>query len=297
MFALRFNDTRLKEEAGITHIVSVIRLPLDHRLFEGYEHLIIEVDDVDEENLLEHFAKTNEFVENALKSGGSVFIHCAMGKSRSATVLAAYLMKTRRISRDEALEVIRECRPFVDPNDGFMKQLELYHQMQYTTALDDNPIYQRWLYQQELEMSRAAGKAPERVHFRDAEQNVARITRMEEGQTPEEIGMVELRCKKCRRALANSQYLSPHIPKPAQPPNPEPSLVKCSHHFLEPLRWMKPELDEGKLEGKLECPKCQSKVGSYAWQGMKCSCGEWIVPGISLARGRVDEIKIPAQRL
>lgn len=55
---------------------------------------------------------------------------------------------------------------------------------------------------------------------------------------------------------------------------------------------MKDELEQGKLEGKLECPKCKGKVGSYAWQGMKCSCGEWVVPGISLARARVDEVHL-----
>jgi dual specificity phosphatase 12 len=55
---------------------------------------------------------------------------------------------------------------------------------------------------------------------------------------------------------------------------------------------MAPELKQQKLEGKLECPKCASKVGSYAWHGMKCSCGEWVVPGISIARGKVDEIKV-----
>ena len=54
---------------------------------------------------------------------------------------------------------------------------------------------------------------------------------------------------------------------------------------------MRHELEEGKLEGRLECPKCKTNVGKYAWQGMQCSCGDWVVPGISLAKGRVDEVK------
>lgn len=55
---------------------------------------------------------------------------------------------------------------------------------------------------------------------------------------------------------------------------------------------MRPELEQGKLEGRLECPKrtCGANVGKYAWQGMRCSCGVWVVPGISVARGRVDEV-------
>jgi len=55
---------------------------------------------------------------------------------------------------------------------------------------------------------------------------------------------------------------------------------------------MKTELSKGEISGKLECPKCKSKVGAYAWQGLKCSCGDWIVPGISMARGKVDEVSL-----
>lgn len=53
---------------------------------------------------------------------------------------------------------------------------------------------------------------------------------------------------------------------------------------------MRPELEQGKLDGRLECPKCCANVGKYAWQGMRCSCGEWVVPGICLARGKTDEV-------
>ena len=58
---------------------------------------------------------------------------------------------------------------------------------------------------------------------------------------------------------------------------------------------MKPELEQGKLEGRLGCPKCKTNVGKYAWQGMQCSCGEWVVPGISLAKGRIDEFASRSQ--
>jgi dual specificity phosphatase 12 len=54
---------------------------------------------------------------------------------------------------------------------------------------------------------------------------------------------------------------------------------------------MRAELEQGKLDGRLECPKCKTNVGKYAWQGMQCSCGDWVVPGISLAKSRIDEVK------
>ena len=55
---------------------------------------------------------------------------------------------------------------------------------------------------------------------------------------------------------------------------------------------MRPELEQGKIEGRLECPKCKTNVGKYAWQGMHCSCGDWVVPGISLTKTRIDEVKV-----
>lgn len=55
---------------------------------------------------------------------------------------------------------------------------------------------------------------------------------------------------------------------------------------------MRPTLEQGLLDGRLECPnpKCNAQIGRYAWQGMKCSCGIWVCPAFSLHKGRVDEI-------
>ena len=52
-----------------------------------------------------------------------------MGKSRSATAVCAYLMRHHGITADQALSQIRESRPLCEPNEGFWKQLELYHQL------------------------------------------------------------------------------------------------------------------------------------------------------------------------
>lgn len=55
---------------------------------------------------------------------------------------------------------------------------------------------------------------------------------------------------------------------------------------------MRPELEQGILAGRLECPnmKCGAQLGRYAWQGMRCSCGVWVCPAFSLQKGRVDEV-------
>lgn len=228
-----------------------------------------------------------------------------MGKSRSATCVIAYLMQRYHITPAQALEQIRQSRPLCEPNEGFMQQLELYHEMQTPNDVENAAAYQRWLYQREVELSRAAGQAPEAEKIRFEDEHTSEV----------KDAAFDLRCRKCRyvlsrltscpglsnsyrRILASSQYLIPHTASVAdyqKPQKPIDSLTSsspsCAHYFLDPLSWMRPELEQGKLDGRLECPKCRTNVGKYAWQGMQCSCGDWVVPAISLAKGRIDEAK------
>ncbi|KAK5171270.1 tyrosine protein phosphatase yvh1 [Saxophila tyrrhenica] len=268
------------QDSGITHVVSVLRLPLDQEQFKDFAHKVVEVDDVDDENLLEHFPACNKFIQDGLDGGGGVLVHCAMGKSRSATVVCAYLMQRYGITPMDALSQIREARPFCEPNEGFMKQLDLYHSMATPENVEETPAYQRWLYEREVEMSRACGQAPapENIRFEDEH---------DQGTSPADY---ELRCRKCRRTLATSLYVVA-LHKNTKDQQPSRPGSECSHYFLDPLSWMRPELEAGKMDGRLECPKCKTNVGKYAWQGMQCSCGDWVVPGISLAKGKIDEVK------
>lgn len=52
----------------------------------------------------------------------SLVVNCVMGWSRSATIVAAYLMMKQGMSSAEALQTIRQSRP-IRPNPGFLQQL------------------------------------------------------------------------------------------------------------------------------------------------------------------------------
>jgi len=137
----------LFEQANITHIVSV----LDFTIYEAgpfgqHKRIMIQVDDDPNENLLRRFRETNSFIDDALREGGGVFVHCAMGKSRSATVVCAYLMWKDGVSPHEALKQLCEGRPVCSPNPGFMEQLEIYNHMLKASGDDKaDEIYQKWL--------------------------------------------------------------------------------------------------------------------------------------------------------
>lgn len=48
------------------------------------------------------------------------------GVSRSATLVIAYIMKKYSMPLEQAKRLVEEKRPFINPNPGFIKQLELY---------------------------------------------------------------------------------------------------------------------------------------------------------------------------
>lgn len=51
-----------------------------------------------------------------------VLVHCVMGRSRSATLVLAYLMMKHSLSVVDAIEHVRQRRCIL-PNHGFLKQL------------------------------------------------------------------------------------------------------------------------------------------------------------------------------
>jgi len=73
MFTLRRRDAL--RQANITHVLSVLRTPLDQNLFSPFQHKVVEVDDTEDENLLEHFPATNRFIQEGLDGGGGVLVH------------------------------------------------------------------------------------------------------------------------------------------------------------------------------------------------------------------------------
>ncbi|GIY90529.1 dual specificity protein phosphatase 3 [Caerostris extrusa] len=69
-----------------------------------------------------YFEEAAAFIDDALKSGGKVLVHCQCGISRSATLVCAFLMLKRGFTAQEAVKAVRNNRAII-PNDGFLRQL------------------------------------------------------------------------------------------------------------------------------------------------------------------------------
>jgi len=55
-----------------------------------------------------------------------VLVHCAMGKSRSATAFIMYVMRRFGLSMSDAYEFCKSQRQETEPNEGFLEQLRRF---------------------------------------------------------------------------------------------------------------------------------------------------------------------------
>ena len=113
------------QEAGINVIINCTE-SLQSIEFDGVEFHRVSIKDSISEDAARFFDETSDLIDAYLADGKKILIHCAAGISRSPTILAAYLMRSRGMSCDEALGFIRHARPIVDPNIGFVIQLCAY---------------------------------------------------------------------------------------------------------------------------------------------------------------------------
>ncbi|XP_075698036.1 protein phosphatase Slingshot homolog 3 [Rhinoderma darwinii] len=122
-----WNASNLEElqKNKVTHILNVTR-EIDNFFPETFTYLNIRVLDEECTNLLQYWKETHRFIYNARQIGTRVLVHCKMGVSRSASTVIAYAMKEYEWTFEEALKYVKERRSIVQPNAGFLRQLQTY---------------------------------------------------------------------------------------------------------------------------------------------------------------------------
>ncbi|MCS6768693.1 MAG: dual specificity protein phosphatase family protein [Candidatus Nitrosocaldus sp.] len=100
----------VKQICGIRSIVSVIEEPLPDAWLDGIEYLHIPTLDGTAPDIGD-MDRAVEFIRRSMTNGRPVLVHCAAGKGRTGTILAAYMIKYEGLSAVDAIGRVRSMRP------------------------------------------------------------------------------------------------------------------------------------------------------------------------------------------
>ncbi|KAL2610871.1 hypothetical protein R1flu_022563 [Riccia fluitans] len=263
-----------------------------------FTRMTVPLRDMESENLLDHLEASMDFIEKGRKNG-RVLVHCLAGVSRSAAVILAYLMRTERLSVEDALTSLRESSASACPNAGFMDQLQMFEDMGY--KVDHGSSIYKTFHVTNLGEAYGKGEKLESSRFAsdpgDASSSLSDDLASKVSINGGEKVPTLYRCKKCRRLVASESNVVTHnlglgessfkTKRKGSGRSDDYGEPKCSSIFVEPMQWMTAVV-EGDVEGKLLCARCEARLGNFNWAGLQCSCGAWVNPAFQLHKSRMD---------
>ncbi|XP_008320318.2 dual specificity protein phosphatase 13-like [Cynoglossus semilaevis] len=121
-------------QLGITHVLNASHGKLCCRGSDDFygttvKYYGVPANDLPTFDLSPFFYPSADFIHQALTSGGNVFVHCAVGVSRSAALVLAYLMIHQHLTLLSSVRCVQQKR-WIFPNRGFLKQLLALDQKQ-----------------------------------------------------------------------------------------------------------------------------------------------------------------------
>ena len=134
------NNSNVLYKNNIKAVITIETLekPSDILLYQqmnGIESMYITLPDSPSANIYQYLDNTYDFIENKISKGENVLVHCYAGISRSATIVLNYLLRSFYQNRNNknftnpqeilqsVLNFVRQRRPIVNPNQGFLNQL------------------------------------------------------------------------------------------------------------------------------------------------------------------------------
>ncbi|KAF5730993.1 hypothetical protein HS088_TW19G00596 [Tripterygium wilfordii] len=114
------------QHLGITHILCLCSNEIgqsDSQFPDLFEYKNFSICDSEDVNISSIFEEASDFIDHVEQIGGRVLVHCFEGRSRSATVVLAYLMLRKDFTLLEAWKTLKSLHRRAQPNDGFARIL------------------------------------------------------------------------------------------------------------------------------------------------------------------------------
>lgn len=123
-------DKNLLKDLKINYVLNVAEgeVRTGPSYYDGTMYMGIKLVDLPQENISLYFDQVADFINRCLSRRGKIVVHCAMGISRSATCVIAYLIKYCGKDVFEAISFLRQKRGVINPNSGFIKQLQKFQE-------------------------------------------------------------------------------------------------------------------------------------------------------------------------
>ncbi|KAG5046089.1 hypothetical protein JHK86_015495 [Glycine max] len=124
--ALAARSTYTLQRLGITHILCLCTNEIgqsDSQFPDLFMYTNFSVCDTEDSNISSIFEEACDFIDYVEQAGRSILVHCFEGKSRSATLVLAYLMLRKKFTLLEAWSALKRVHRRSQPNDGFAKIL------------------------------------------------------------------------------------------------------------------------------------------------------------------------------
>lgn len=124
--ALAARSVYTLQHLGITHILCLCSNEIgqsDSQYPDLFEYKNFSISDSEDTNISSIFEEASVFIDHVEQTGGRVLVHCFEGRSRSATLVLAYLMLRKNFTLLEAWNALKRVHRRAQPNDGFARTL------------------------------------------------------------------------------------------------------------------------------------------------------------------------------
>lgn len=107
---------------NIVHIVNAT-YDVENFFHDAFTYKKLQWDDSESQDILENVSAITAEIHSHVSNKKNVLCHCYFGRSRSVSVIIAYLMQYHSMTYDESLKTIRSKKENASPNLGFESQL------------------------------------------------------------------------------------------------------------------------------------------------------------------------------
>ena len=146
--AVAARDIALLGQFRIARILDLSGGP-EYQTAEGVARVTVAIEDRVDASIIQVMDAAHGAIDEAVGADAPILVHCAVGASRSASVVIAWLMKRQRMTLARALNHCKARRNAVRPNNGFFRELRALDVELY--GADSMPLesveYAQWCLQ------------------------------------------------------------------------------------------------------------------------------------------------------